>query len=80
MNPVRAIKKRNKKCGLHFDEKKHKYTINSSVELESVTTRLEQFFPFDAKQIANKLSEMRGIPSKQILDRINQIKKSTKDE
>jgi len=67
MNPVLKIKRRNKKCGLHFDEKKHKYTIKSGVELESVTTRLEQFFPFDAKQIANKLSEMRGTPARLIL-------------
>ena len=68
MNPIQAIRDHNKKHNLHFDAEKHKYTIEENLELESVTTRLKEFFPFDAEKIARNLAEMRGVPHETILE------------
>lgn len=68
MNPAKKVLEHNKKHNLLFDEDNHIYTILDGIKLDSVTTRLKEFFPFDAKKIAEKLAEQRGTDPEIILD------------
>jgi len=74
MNPIKLILSHNKKNNLKFDEKNHKYTILDDIKLESVTTKLKKFFPFDAVKIAKRLAELRGIHHNDILDEWERIR------
>ena len=76
MNPFKKIKEHNKKHNLKFDEENHAYTILDGIKLDSVTTRLKDFFPFDAKEIAKKVGEIRGIEPEAILEDWERIREN----
>ena len=68
INPINIISKHNQKFNLKFDEENHRYTILDDLELDSVTTRLKDFFPFDAEKVAREVAVRRGIHHKIILE------------
>jgi ATP-dependent exoDNAse (exonuclease V) beta subunit len=64
---IKKIKDHNTKHNFSFNEKYHIYTILNGTRLESVTTKLKKFFPFDAKKISKKVAEIRGISQEEVL-------------
>ncbi|MEK6828038.1 MAG: PD-(D/E)XK nuclease family protein [Nanoarchaeota archaeon] len=67
-NTIEKISKHNKEFNLKFDEDNHRYTILKDIQLDSVTTRLKDFFPFDAEKVAREVAARRGVNHKQILE------------
>jgi CRISPR/Cas system-associated exonuclease Cas4 (RecB family) len=76
MNPIDIINKRNKESNLQFNEAEHIYTIEGSIVLESVTTKLKKFFPFDLEAISKKVASIRGVTQ----DEIKAMWKKTADD
>ena len=76
MNIIKKILEHNKKCNLQFDEKNHIYTIDGDIELESVTTKLKDFFPFDAEKVAMKVADFKGIPYEMVLEDWKRIREN----
>lgn len=63
---IKKINEHNQKNNLIFDEKCHQYTILDGIVLESVTTKLSKFFPFDAQAISKKVADIRGISQEEV--------------
>ncbi|MEA2037418.1 MAG: PD-(D/E)XK nuclease family protein, partial [Nanoarchaeota archaeon] len=74
MNPANKILEHNKEHNLQFNEKDHIYTILDGIKLDSVTTKLKDFFPFDAKKVAEELAERRGTHAALILEEWRKIR------
>ena len=66
MDVVKKIHEHNRKHNLCFDEKSHTYTIDGC-DLDSVTTRLKKYFPFDKENIAKEVAIRRGITYQEVL-------------
>ncbi len=66
MNPINKIKEHNSSNNLEFNEEQHKYTLDG-VRLDSVTTKLGAFFPFDRDKIAEKVAGYRGVTKEEII-------------
>jgi len=73
-NTIEKISKHNKEFNLKFDEDNHRYTILKDIKLESVTTRLKDFFPFDAEKVAREVAARRGVPHELILENWEKIR------
>tara|TARA_Y100000310_G_scaffold96633_1_gene94383 strand:+ start:5365 stop:6087 length:723 start_codon:yes stop_codon:yes gene_type:complete len=74
MDPIKTIQEINSKHNLKFNEAAHRYTIENSFVLESVTTKLKNFFPFDAKKVSQIIAEQRGVTPETIIQEWNQIR------
>jgi len=75
-SPIENISKHNKKFNLKFNKKNHSYTILDAIELDSVTTRLKDFFPFDAEKVAREVAARRGVPHELILEDWKRIREN----
>ena len=74
ISTIEKISKHNKEFNLKFDEDNHRYTILNDIKLDSVTTRLKDFFPFDAEKVAREVAARRGVSHKRILEDWNKIR------
>jgi ATP-dependent exoDNAse (exonuclease V) beta subunit len=75
-NPAKKISKHNEEFNLKFNESGHRYTILDDIVLDSVTTRLKDFFPFDAEKVAKKIADSRGVSHESILEDWKRIREN----
>lgn len=67
---IDIIKKVNKQHKLRFNEQKHEYHLGKT-ELQSVTTHLQTYFPFDKEKISKAVAKKTGQTPKKILQQWN---------
>lgn len=58
----------NQKFNLIFLEEEHKYFIEENLELESVTTRISRYFPFNQKKVSRDVAMRNWTTEEEVLD------------